>query len=139
MPKFAANLSMMFNEHEFLERFTTANAAGFKAVEFLFPYAYTPGEIAAALQKNNLTQALFNLFPGDWEAGERGLACLPGREAEFQAVLERAIPYAQATGVKHVHMMAGLVGKTDSLRRCAAISPICNLLRSAWVGLGWMC
>ncbi|MGB1254983.1 MAG: 2-oxo-tetronate isomerase [Thiolinea sp.] len=113
MPKFAANLSMMFNEHEFLERFAAASAAGFEAVEFLFPYYYAPSDITAALQDNGLTQALFNLFPGDWDAGERGLACLPGREEAFQATVERVIPYVQATGVKQVHMMAGLVGKTD--------------------------
>lgn len=119
MPKFAANLSMMFNEHAFLERFAAASAAGFNAVEFLFPYAHTPEEIAAGLKDNGLTQALFNLSPGDWEAGERGLACLPGREDEFKAAVEQAIPYAQATGVKHVHMMAGLPGDVEPAKALA--------------------
>ncbi len=119
MPKFAANLSMMFNEHAFLERFAAARAAGFNAVEFLFPYAHSPAEIAAALADNGLTQALFNLPPGDWEVGERGLACLPGREAEFQASVAQAIPYIEASNVPHVHMMAGLLGQTEPAQAMA--------------------
>jgi hydroxypyruvate isomerase len=79
MPKFAANLSMMFNESDFLDRFAAAADAGFEAVEFLFPYAYSPEDIRDRLRANGLTQALFNLPPGDFAAGERGLAALPGR------------------------------------------------------------
>ena len=79
MPKFAANLTMMFNEWDFLDRFAAAADAGFAAVEYLFPYAHEPDEIAARLQRHGLTQALFNLAPGDWAKGERGIAALPER------------------------------------------------------------
>lgn len=108
MPRFAANLSMMYTEVPFLERFAAAAADGFDAVEYLFPYDFEPAQIAAQLQAHGLTQALFNLPPGNWDAGERGLACHPGREAEFAAGLERAIPYALATGCRRLHAMAGL-------------------------------
>jgi hydroxypyruvate isomerase len=108
MPKLAANLSMLFNEVPFLERFAAAARAGFTGVEFLFPYDHAPEELAEALRDNDLEQALFNLPPGDWEVGERGLAALPGREAEFRAGLERALPYAQALNCRRVHMMAGV-------------------------------
>jgi hydroxypyruvate isomerase len=108
MPKLAANLSMMFNEMPFLERFAAAARAGFNGVEFLFPYDHAPEDLAEALRGNGLEQALFNLPAGDWAAGERGLAALPGREAEFQAGLDRALPYAQALGCRRVHMMAGI-------------------------------
>ena len=77
MPKFAANLSMMFNDHAFLDRFDAAAEAGFAAVEFLFPYDHAPEAIAERLERNRLTQALFNLPPGRWDEGERGLAALP--------------------------------------------------------------
>ena len=109
MPRFAANLSMMYTEVPFLERFAAAAQDGFEAVEYLFPYEHTPAEIAERLQTHGLTQALFNLPPGDWAGGERGLACLPGREAEFAASVDKAIAYAQATGCKKLHAMAGLV------------------------------
>ena len=108
MPKLAANLSMLFNEVPFLERFEAAARAGFEAVEFLFPYDYAPEALAEALRTNGLEQALFNLPPGDWEAGERGLGALPGREAECRTGLERALPYAQALGCRRVHMLAGI-------------------------------
>lgn len=107
MPRFAANLSMMFTEWEFLDRFAAAADQGFTAVEFLFPYAYAPDDIAERLSRHGLTQALFNLPPGNWDGGERGLASLPGREVEFRASLERALPYAKATGVKRLHLMSG--------------------------------
>ena len=84
MPKFAANISMMFNEVDFLDRFAAAAAAGFKGVEFLFPYDYSPEEIKVELDENNLIQVLFNTYPGDWERNERGLASIPGREQEFE-------------------------------------------------------
>ena len=77
-------------------------------MEYLFPYDFQPAEIAARLQEHGLTQALFNLPPGDWAAGERGMACLPGREAEFAASVDRALTYAQATGCQRLHAMAGL-------------------------------
>ena len=109
MPRFAANLSMMYTEVPFLDRFAAAAQDGFEAVEYLFPYEHTPAEIAERLQAHGLTQALFNLPPGNWAAGERGMACLPGREAEFAASVDTAITYAQATGCKKLHAMAGLV------------------------------
>ncbi len=109
MPKFAANLTMMFNEVAFTQRFAAAAAAGFKAVEFLFPYDHTPAEVAALLHDNQLQNVLFNLPPGDWAAGERGIACLPGREEEFRAGVARGIEYALAMGTPRLHMMAGLV------------------------------
>ena len=108
MPKFAANLSMMFNEVPFPERFAAAAKAGFKAVEFLFPYDYTPAEVAGWLQENKLESALFNLPPGNWAAGERGIASLPGREQEFREGVAKAIEFALAMGTPKVHCMAGL-------------------------------
>ena len=108
MPKFAANLSLMFKEVDFLDRFAEAARAGFTGVEFLFPYDHEPGEIAERLKANDLTQALFNCPPGNWEAGERGIGCLPGREAEFRDGVERAVTYARALDCKLLHCMAGL-------------------------------
>ena len=113
MPKFAANLSMMFTEHDFLDRFDAAADAGFAAVEYLFPYEHSPTDIAERLTRNNLTQALFNLPPGDFAAGERGLAALSGRAEEFKASVDLALEYAAATGVKRLHMMAGLASSHD--------------------------
>ena len=108
MPNFAANLSMMFTEVPFLDRFKAAADAGFRAVEFLFPYQHTPDEIATRLRENNLTQALFNLPPGEWEHGERGQGILPGREQAFADSLELAITYAKALNCKQIHCMAGI-------------------------------
>ena len=109
MPRFAANLSMMFNEVAFLERFGRAAAAGFEGVEFLFPYEHPPEEIKAELQRFELTQALFNLPPGDWASGERGTASLPGRQREFRDGVATALDYAAATGCRTLHCMAGMV------------------------------
>lgn len=109
MPKFAANLTMMFTEVPFPERFAAAARAGFQAVEFLFPYEYTPQEVAGWLKENRLENALFNLPPGDWAAGERGLASLPGREEEFRAGVARGLEYALAMGTPKLHAMAGLL------------------------------
>lgn len=109
MPRFAANLSMMYTELPFLERFQAAARDGFEGVEFLFPYEHAAQDIAMRLQDHGLTQALFNLPPGDWAAGERGMACHPGREAEFAAGLDAALHYAQATGCQRLHAMAGLL------------------------------
>lgn len=106
--QFAANLSMMFQEHAFLDRFAAAAAAGFRHVEFLFPYDWPADEIAVELRKHNLSQALFNLSPGYWDAGERGLACLEGREGDFLASVDQAIVYAEALGCRRLHAMAGL-------------------------------
>lgn len=108
MLKFAANLSFLFNEVPFLDRFEAAAEAGFKGVEYLFPYDHEPEDLASRLRGNGLTQALFNLPPGNWENGERGLAGLPGREAEFEAAVANALKYADATGCKLLHAMPGL-------------------------------
>ncbi|CAM4117403.1 HPr family phosphocarrier protein [Serratia silvae] len=109
MPKFAANLSMMFNEHAFLDRFDAAAAAGFKAVEFLFPYDFPADQLAEKLQQNGLQQVLFNTAPGDVSAGEWGLAALPGREQDARADIDRALQYAIALKCPNVHVMAGVV------------------------------
>ena len=113
MPHFAANLSMMFTEWRFLDRFAAAADAGFSAVEFLFPYEHPASAVGERLRRAGLTQALFNLPPGDWAAGERGLAALPGREAELDAGLERALPYAEATAAKTLHLMAGIADAAE--------------------------
>ena len=110
MPRFCANLTMMFNEHPFLDRFAAAAAAaGFAAVEFLFPYDHAAADIRARLDDAGLQQILFNMPPGDWPVGERGLACLPGRQAEFRDGVKRALDYAAVFGTKRLHCMAGLV------------------------------
>lgn len=109
MPNFAANLSMMFGEVPFRERFAAAARCGFTAVEYLFPYEYAPAELSDLLRANGLTQALFNLSAGDFAAGERGLACLPGREAEFMDSVGQGIEYARALGNSRIHIMAGIV------------------------------
>ncbi|HVB69688.1 MAG TPA: 2-oxo-tetronate isomerase [Acetobacteraceae bacterium] len=109
MPRFAANLSMMFTEVDFLDRFDAAARAGFRGVEFLFPYDHPAGEIRRRLDGAGLTQALFNMPPGDWAKGERGMACLPGRQAEFREGVKRALDYAAALDCKLVHCMAGIV------------------------------
>lgn len=114
MPVFAANLTMMFNEWSFLDRFDAAAEAGFAAVEYLFPYEAQPEAIAERLARNDLQQALFNLPPGDWAAGERGIAALPGRFDQVKADVERALDYAEATGAKRLHLMAGLADPADA-------------------------
>jgi 2-dehydrotetronate isomerase len=114
MPRFAANLSMMFTEVPFLDRFEAAAKAGFTAVEFLFPYEFPAKEVGARLHGNGLTQALFNLPPGDWAAGEKGFAALPSRFDDLKKSLETALPYAQATGVKRLHLMAGIAERSDA-------------------------
>ena len=90
MPRFAANLSMLYNEHPFPDRFAAAAAYGFKAVEYLFPFAFDAKELKQRLTDHGLRQVLFNAPPGNWDAGERGTACLPGREAEFRSGFEQA-------------------------------------------------
>jgi hydroxypyruvate isomerase len=107
MPKFAANLTMLFNEVPFMERFDKAAAANFKAVEFLFPYAFPAADIKAKLDQNKLALVLHNLPAGNWEAGERGIACLPDRVDEFRKGVSNAVEYATALGVKQVNCLAG--------------------------------
>src|SRR5678815_3725592 len=109
MPRFAANLSMLYPELDFLDRLGAAARDGFAAVEFLFPYAYDAREIARRLADHGLAQVLFNAPPGNWDAGERGIACLPGRDDEFRDGVQRALEYAEALGCPRVHVMAGLV------------------------------
>lgn len=109
MPRFAANLSMLYPELPFLDRFAAAAADGFRGVEYLFPYEHAPAELAARLRDHGLQQVLFNAPPGDWHAGERGLACLPGRETEFRAGILNALQYADALRCARIHVMAGLV------------------------------
>lgn len=114
MPRFAANLSMMFTEVPFLDRFEATAKAGFTSVEFLFPYEHSAEEVGKRLKANGLTQALFNLPPGNWEAGEKGFAALPARFDDLKRSLETALPYAKATGVKRLHLMAGIADRRDS-------------------------
>ena len=113
MPRFAANLTMMFNEHPFLDRFAAAADAGFEAVEFLFPYEATPDAVAERVRRSGLAVALFNMPPGDWAAGERGLAALPERFDELDAGITRALEYAAATGAGRLHVMAGVAPSGD--------------------------
>src|SRR5579862_7132759 len=109
MPKFAANLSFIFQEVDFLDRFAAAAQCGFKAVEYLGAYDQRPETVAGLLDRHGLTQALFNMPPGDWAKGERGMASLPGRQAEFREGVKQALDYANALGCKLVHAMAGIV------------------------------
>ena len=108
MPQFAANLTMLFNEYPFMERFEKAAKSGFKAVEFLFPYAYSAHEIRQQLDQNNLRLVLHNLPAGDWDAGERGIACHPDRVQEFQASVIKAIEFATVLGVNQLNCLAGI-------------------------------
>lgn len=115
MPKLAANLTMMYCERPFSERFAAASASGFKGVECHFPYDWSKEEISNLLAANDLKQVLFNLPAGDWQSGERGLAALPGREAEFIDGCGKAIEYARALSCHRLHAMAGIIkNDTDS-------------------------
>jgi len=133
MPKFAANLSMMYQEHAFLERFGAAAKDGFAGIEFLFPYEHPAAEIRARLADNGLTQALFNGPPGNWEAGERGLASLPGREDEFRLGVATALEYARVLGNERVHLMAGLIrpGEDRALHRATYVRNLEHAAREA--------
>jgi hydroxypyruvate isomerase len=113
MPRFAANLSLLYQEHAFLDRFAAAAQDGFRAVECLFPYAFEAAVLARRLQDHGLTQVLLNAPPGDWEAGERGIACLPGREAEFRSSFARAMEYADALQCPRIHVLAGLMSECE--------------------------
>ena len=108
MPKLAANLSYLFTELPFLDRFEAAAAAGFRGIEVLFPYEYSAAEIAARLERHRLTPVLFNLPPGDTAKGERGMAALPGREADFMKGVLLALEYVRATGCRRIHALAGV-------------------------------
>ena len=107
MPRFAANLTMLFTEHPFLDRFEHAAKAGFKAVEFLFPYAFSADDIAQRLKTHDLKLVLHNLPAGDWDAGERGIACHPDRKDEFRDGVAKAISYATALEVGQLNCLAG--------------------------------
>lgn len=108
MPRFAANLTLLFNEVPFLDRFERAAQAGFDAVEFLFPYAWPVAEIKARLDAHGLQLVLMNLPPGDWDAGERGLACLPERVGEFREGVARGIEVAKALGAPQLNCLSGI-------------------------------
>lgn len=109
MPRFSANLSMLYTEHGFLDRFRAAADDGFKAVEYIGPYEESPDMVARALNAGGLTQALFNLPTGDWAGGERGIASLPGRQDEFRAGVTKAVTYAKALNCTQVNCLAGIV------------------------------
>ena len=117
MPTFAANLSFMFHEWRFIDRFDAAADCGFAAVEFISPYELSPDAIAAKLAQNRLELALFNVATGDFAAGERGIAALPGATERVEADLERALVYAAATGAKRLHLMAGVASPHDDAAR----------------------
>ena len=108
MPKFAANLTMLYNDLDFLDRFAAAHADGFSGVEYLFPYAFPKEALAERLQRHDLTQVLHNLPAGNWEAGERGIGCLPDRVGEFQEGVGRAIEYATTLGCGQVNCLTGI-------------------------------
>lgn len=129
MPRLAANLSMMFNECPFLERFAAAAAAGFTAVEYLFPYEHPAAELRSRLDAAGLRQVLFNAPPGDWAKGERGLASLPGRQDEFRDGILRALDYATALDCPLVHVMAGIPHGVSAVTAAALYAA--NL---AWAG-----
>lgn len=117
MPRFAANLTMMYGEHPFLERFAAAARDGFRAVEYLFPYEHPAVELKGRLDAHGLVQALFNAPPGKWDEGERGLASLPGREMEFRRSVDTALEYARVLGNTRVHVMAGLIAPGEDRAR----------------------
>ena len=108
MPKFSANLSMLFTEHDFFDRFDAAARAGFSGVEYIGPYDHEPGVVAARLGKSGLSQVLFNLPPGEWAKGERGIAVLADRTEEFRSGVDKAITYAKALGCAQVNCLAGI-------------------------------
>ena len=128
MPRFDANLSMMFQEIPFLERFAAARKVGFTAVEFLFPYAFDKTEIKARRDEAGLAQILFNTPPGNWDAGDRGFAALPARRDEFKRTFEQALDYAVALENPRIHVMAGIPAAGDDFIACEA----CFVENLAW-------
>ena len=131
MVKLAANLTMMFNEHDFLDRFAAAATAGFSAVEFLFPYAYQPEQIAEKLEKHDLELALFNLPPGNWDSGDRGMAALPARRAEFDRSVTTALRYAAILRPHRLHMMSGLADHKSQAAVAAYRSSLVHACQAA--------
>ena len=120
MPRFCANLTLLFNEHAFIDRFAAAGRAGFSGVEYLFPYDYPKDQLAEELRKHGLTQILHNLPAGDWNKGERGIGCHPSRVGEFQDGVGKAIEYAQALQCKQVNCLAGICPDAPADRQHAA-------------------
>lgn len=135
MPRFAANLSLLYGEHPFPERFAAAAADGFAAVEYLFPYDWPAGQLHEQLQRHRLQQVLFNAPPGDWAGGERGLACLPGRQQQFIDGIGLAIDYARTLQCPRIHVMAGLVPEGSS-RRQLRPTYVANLRQAAALAAG---
>lgn len=131
MPRFAANLSMLFTEVPLADRFAAAAEAGFKAVEIQFPYELPAAEAGRLVAGNGLSCVLFNLPQGDADAGERGLAAVPGREDDFRAHLERALSYAEAMATPRLHVVAGVPGEAD--RQAAERTYLANLAHAAGV------
>ena len=133
MPAFAANLTMQYGEHAFLDRFAAAAADGFKGVEILFPYDAPAGEIRDRLRDHDLTLALFNAPPGDWKAGERGMASIPGREDEFRRSIDLALSYASQLGNSRLHVMAGLTvpGADPARLRATYVANVAHAARQA--------
>jgi hydroxypyruvate isomerase len=121
MPTFAANLSMLFTELPFLDRFAAARAAGFRFVEYLFPYDFPADKLRELLEANGLTQVLFNLPCGDWAAGERGIAGLPGRQAEFRDGVAKALDYAATLGVTRLNCLAGKLPEGADVEEACAV------------------
>jgi len=129
MIKLAANLTMLFNEVPFSDRFNLASRAGFKAVEFLFPYSESPEELVRRLRDSKVEVVLFNLPAGEWTRGERGLAALPGRETEFKESLSKAVEYARPLGCPRLHAMSGIPDKKISAKECREV--LISNMRSA--------
>ena len=129
MPRFAANLSLLFTELPFLDRFAAAADAGFQGVEYLFPYDWPASSLAEKLQQHHLTQVLFNLPPGDWQAGERGIACLPDRVEEFREGVFQALEYAEVLDCQRMNCLAGI--RPDSLPADVAFQTLVENLRFA--------
>ena len=121
MPRFAANLSMLFTEQPFLERFKAAAEAGFSAVEFMFPYEFSSRDIAAALKDNGLELILHNLPAGDWAGGERGIACQPDRVTEFRDGVSKAIEYAQALNCPKLNRLAEILPSDVTVEKARGV------------------
>lgn len=121
MPRFAANLSMMYAEHAFPDRFAAAARDGFQAVEFMFPYEWKREDLAARLRDAGVVNVLMNAPPGDWAAGERGLAALPGRTDAFRRSIDAALEYAEAFACPRIHVMAGIAPPGADRAACLAV------------------
>lgn len=132
MPRFSVNLSIMFAEYDFMDRFERAAKAGFKAVEYMFPYPYEKVDLVDKLEQHGLTQVLMNLPAGNWDAGERGIAVIPGREGEFRRGVDLAIDYAKALKVSRINCLVGLT-PTDVAPEQARASVVANLGYAAQV------